>query len=444
MQFNSRLQKTRKQRKSKISMDLKTRFSNNQRFFVPRKLKFSDKSQAAIFLIIGVVMVMVAVSLILVSRYAAKKVSKQETVDVKEASFDVQPVKNFVTECLSATSKNGLKMLAQQGGYLFKSQGGSLIDYPDTDEGIFFIKNENVKVVYDILKPRFPIGKYKPSIPSYPWKAFPYTDGNRTAKSFEAKSAFGSNNFPPINSSFGQNSMQQQLVAYVKNNIDKCLDFSIFENQGMAVTKGKKQVNADINENDVVFRMSYDIIAENLASGEKTSLNNFLVRHKVRLGKLHSFINNLIESDVSNIKFNITTSTSSDSFDVNIKKDVHDKDDLIIITDKGSSLDNQPYKYYFARKNRNPALFYLEPEQITLPATNPETGEFTTITEETLLGAQELMALDPDEDLITNESFSITPKPPVTLLFPRIEFKVGVTDGSLEDYQTITVLRGGS
>ncbi|MBI2208023.1 hypothetical protein HYU50_00855 [Candidatus Woesearchaeota archaeon] len=404
--------------------------------------KLQKKTQITIFLIIGIVMVMVAVSLILVARYASKKVSKQETVDVKEASFDVQPVKNFVTECLSVTSKNGLKLLGQQGGYLFRSQGGLLVDYPGTDEGIFFIKNDNSKVIYDILKPRFPVREYMPSIPSYPWKTFPYTDESKAAETFQGKSAFGFNNFPPINSSFGQNSMQQQLISYTENNIDKCLDFSIFENQGISVIKGKKEVNVGINENDVVFRMRYDMVIENLVSGEKTSLNDFLVRHKVRLGKLHNFISNLIESDIGDIKFNILNNTIS-SFDVELKKDAHNNDDLIIITDKDSSLDNQPYKYYFARKNRNPALFYLAPEEISLPALDEE-GEFTIVTKETLLGPQELIALDSDEDLITSESFSITPEPPVTLLFPSINFKVSVTDNEVEDYQIIKVLRESS
>ena len=86
-------------------------------------------------------------------------------------------------------------------------------------------------------------------------------------------------------------------------------------------------------------------------------------------------------------------------------------------------------------------MFYLFPEKITLPAFN-EGGEFTIVTKETLLGKQELMALDPDEDPIMSNSFSITPKPPITLLFPRIEFKIAATDGSLEDYQIVTVIRG--
>src|SRR3989338_323300 len=424
MQSKSRLQKTRK----------------NQRFFVSRKLKFSEKSQVAIFLIIGIVLVMVAVYLIVVSRYATKKLSKQETIDMKEASFDVQPVKNFVTECLSSTSKNGLKLLGQQGGYLFKSQGGPLIDYPDTDEGLFFINNENTKVVYNIFRPRFPIRRYIPAIHRYPWKTFPYENESKTSQFFEAKSAFGFSNFPPLNQYFGQNSMRQQLTSYTENSIDSCLDFSIFEEQGLSITKGEKEVKVDINENDVVFRMRYSMVVENLVSGEKTSLNDFLVRHKVRLGKLHRFVNSLIESDISNIKFNILNNTRENSFGIDIKKDVYNNDDLLIITDSESTLDNQQYKYYFARKNRNPALFYLAPEEITLPALNEE-GELTRVTEETLLGSQELVALDPDEDLISSGSFSITPQPPVPLLLPRVEFKVGVTDGRLEDYQIITVLR---
>ncbi|MEK7275380.1 MAG: hypothetical protein AAB110_08995 [Candidatus Desantisbacteria bacterium] len=409
------------------------------------KSRLQKKSQVTIFLIIGIVMVMVAVSLIAVSRYAAKKVSKQETIDMKEASFDVQPVKNFVTECLSSTSKNGLKLLGQQGGYLFKSQGGLLIDYPGADEGIFFINNENTKVVYNILRPRFQTGRYIPAIPNYPWRTFPYEDESKTIQIFEAKSAFGFNNFPPLNESFGQNSMRQQLIAYTENNIDRCLNFSIFEEQGLLITKGEKEVKVDINENDVVFRMRYSMVVENLVSGEKTSLNDFLVRHNVRLGKLHKFVNSLIESDISNIKFNILNNTGENSFGIYIQKDAYNNDDLLIITDTESTLDNQQYKYYFARKNRNPVLFYLAPEEITLPALNDE-GELTRVTKETLLGSQKLIALDPDEDSIGSGSFSITTQPPapfpVTLSLPRMEFKVSVTDGRLEDYQIITVLRG--
>ena len=54
-------------------------------------------------------MVMIVVALVLIGRQATKKTSKQEIIDVGEITFDVQPINNFVTECLSIVSKRSLK-----------------------------------------------------------------------------------------------------------------------------------------------------------------------------------------------------------------------------------------------------------------------------------------------------------------------------------------------
>jgi len=404
------------------------------------KLK-QKKSQVTIFLIIGLVMIIIVVSLVLLSRYAAKKTSKQETLDIKESSFDVQPIKNFVVDCLSFTSKNGLKTLGKQGGYLFKSQGGTLIDYQNSDEGLFFVEYEDSKVVYNIMKSRFSVGKYVSSVPDYPWRTFPYVGDGMAEKEFLAKSAFGTNNLPPINKSFGQNSMQAQLETYVPKNIDQCLDFFIFEEQGFQITKGDKSVAVDINDNDVVFRMKYNMVVDNLVSGEKTELGEFFVRQQIRLGKIRFFVNRLIESDIGDIEFNISQGNNADSMFVSIRRDVYNNDDVIIITDEESKIDGFPLKYVFARKNRNPALSYLFPIEITLDALDDE-GNLAEITRETLIGNQKLEAFDPDEDLINEDSFSIDPEVPKELSSTDLDFKVKVTDGSLEDYQTIVVKRG--
>tara|TARA_Y100000294_G_C8559995_1_gene338700 strand:- start:479 stop:2086 length:1608 start_codon:yes stop_codon:yes gene_type:complete len=377
---------------------------------------------------------MVVASLILITRYAGKKTSKQETIDVKEAAFDIQPIKNFVTECLSSVSKDAIKVMGKQGGYLFTSQGGTLIDYRDTDNGIFFVNHENSRVVYNILKPRYPLGNYYASIPNYPWKTFPYTDESKTKQEFQAKDVFGTNNLPPLNKSFGQHSMQEQLIAYITKNIDSCLDFSIFAEEGFEISKNENNVAVDINDNDVTIRMNYELIVENLVSGEKTELNNFIVRHKIRLGKLHAFVNKLIENDISDIEFNIAKLTITNNFEVDIKRDVFKNDDLIIITDKKSSITGLEFKYFFARKNRNPAIFYLTPASLGLP-------RWHNITNETLIEnyPSSFKALDPDEDSIDNGGFSITPKTPIILALPKMEFQIKVTDGELEDYQIITV-----
>jgi len=207
----------------------------------------------------------------------------------------------------------------------------------------------------------------------------------------------------------------------------------------------ENKVEVNINENDVVFRMQYEFIVENLISGEKTTISDFLIRHNIRLGKLHNFVNKIIELDISDIKYDIVSTAGLDSFDISMRDDIFNNDDLITITDQISLLDNLPYKYSFVRKNRNPALFYLSPEVITVP-TFDEFGAFTTVTDDTLLTGQQLQALDPDEDIIDLSSFSIStvsglPTPFIMDSTSQMKFRVNVTDGDLNDFQIITVNR---
>jgi len=398
----------------------------------------SKKSQVTIFIIIVLLLVITVVSLVLVSRYNVVKTTRQEALDTKESILDIQPIKNFVTECLSTVSKDGLLKIGRQGGYLFESQGGTLIDYLDIDEGLFYVNFENSRVVYNILKPRFPIGKFSPSIPNYPWKTFPYEDESSNEELFKVQGIFGVSNLPNLDNFFGPHSIQSQLTTFISNNIDNCLDFSVFETQGFSFSAADKNITTNINENDVVFNMKFPITIENLVSGEKTTLNEFLVRHDVRFGKLRRFTNILIAADISDVKFDITNISGFDSFSIEVRKNVYGNDDLIIITDQKSSFGNVPYRYIFARKNRNPAMLYLRPVEVALPLT--ANGGFPTVTVEDLIVnyPAALKAFDPDEDLIDISSFSINPNTP-RLISSETDFTIQVTDGELIDSQIITV-----
>lgn len=319
------------------------------------------KSQITIFLILGVVMILVVVVLFIVTRNVAKKTTSKEAIEAKEISFDISPINNFITECLSIVSKDGLKKLGNQGGYLFTSQGGNIVDY--TEAGNLFANYKGNKVVYNILKPRFTIGNYYPFVstepePRYPWIYFPYyPDLSSTTPTYKGQNAFGTNTMPYLRSSYGPNSIQNQLEVFVENNIDNCLDFSVFEEQGFKLTKKEKDVELQINEEDVVFKMNYPITVENTISGEKTEIKDFIVKHNVRLEKMHKFVNGLIDSDISDVKF-VITSVSEGEFGIEKQENTYGKDDLIIVTDKKSLIDSMPYQYYFMRKNRNPALEY--------------------------------------------------------------------------------------
>jgi len=80
---------------------------------------------------------------------------------------------------------------------------------------------------------------------------------------------------------FYGNYTEEEIEGFVKNNIDVCLDFSIFEEQGFNILKKEAKVKAFINENKIVFKMEYPIIINNPLSGEKTQIKDFIVEHEL-------------------------------------------------------------------------------------------------------------------------------------------------------------------
>ncbi len=354
-------------------------------------------SQVTIFIILGIVIVIIFMVLIFINKYAAKRASTKEIMDAKEITFDVQPIKNFVDKCLDLVSKDGLKKIGKQGGYLFEGQGGPFIDYPGEDEGRLFINYGNSKVAYNILIP-VQIGETYFDTPwRYPWINFPYPNGDINKEPvFRVQGVFGKKTFPPLTKP-SANSMQEQLETFVENNIDICLDFSVFEEQGFSFTKkeSEKIINLDITENDVVFRIRYPIIIGRVNSAEKTEIKDFSVKQKVRLKKLHKFVHDLIEADTRDVKYNILVGFEG-SFIVDVKNNVYGKDDLIIVTDNNPEffLDGIPYQYFFARKNRNPALNYIKNTKINI-------AQGTNINIQLLIEKLELKTEDPDEDEIS-------------------------------------------
>jgi len=77
-----------------------------------------------------------------------------------------------------------------------------------------------------------------------------------------------------------ENYTEYEIESYVKNNIDTCLDFSMFEEQGFDISREEATIDVSINENDVVFRMNYPIIITSPVGGKKTEIKDFLVKHK--------------------------------------------------------------------------------------------------------------------------------------------------------------------
>jgi len=393
----------------------------------------NKKSQITLFIIIAIVLFSIIGFFFYLTKYTAKKQTSYETTKTKKIQLELQPIENYVTQCLDKTLKEGLVLLGKQGGYLYKSQGGPLIDYREDDEGLFFVDYNNHKVSYDIYPLRFNMLPYYAKAPSYPWITFPYTDETKSQNTSEG--LFGISNLPPINSSFGANSIKSQLELYIKNNIKKCVDWGVFEEQGYEFNESTLDVDLTITKEDLVVHLIYPLTINNKITGGTTTIQDFFVREKIRLGKIYDFLHDIINKEITDIQFDVGT-VSEDGLYVEAIRSVFRKDDIIVVTDEDSLINKMHYKFVFARRNRMPALHYITPTTITLP-------DLYNITADTLIPGypSSLKVTDPDEDIIPFDSFSIEPPVPKTLRLPKIDFHIKVTDGKSEDYQVVTVLR---
>ena len=392
----------------------------------------TGKSQITMLMIVGLLLFIVVGFVLYVSKSAVKKQSQLSVKGVHQTPIDTLAIKNFVANCVDKLAKESFLLLGKQGGYLYRSQGGTLVDYDETnDEGIFFVKYNGFNVVYNILPPKFESSYYTAKIPDYPWKTFPYTSSHTEV--FDG--FFGFNKMPFLYSYQGPHSIQTQIESYIDNNIGGCLELDFLKNQSYDIEIKKSKTQVTIGSSNLNVKMDLPITIKNQNTKETFELSKFSSNVDLRLNEIYTYVKDIVDSDIKNIKFDITSSSGSD-FNINLLENIHNNDDIIVITDQKSLINGKPFQYVFARKNRAPALYYLSPEALYF-----DLG--TSITESDILQGQQLRAEDPDEDDVkfSIRALAFDSSLPKILDVPELTFRVEVTDNSLIDYQDIKVYK---
>ncbi len=407
--------------------------------FRSSSLSRNKKSQVTIFAIIGIVLILLAGFFFYLNTFSKKKITTDESTEAEKAVFSTQPIQAYVKQCLEKTTKDGLMLLGRQGGVIFKSQKGKINDINDDYIGTFFIKYLGNKVPYAILPLSFDSLPNRAKAPEYPWITFPYIDAAKTDSTYIG--VFGRSALPPLNSSFGSNSIKTQLETYIKENIGECLDWSIFSEQ-YSITPGKIKIEVMLNRENTVSTLDYPLEIESLIGEGKAELKYFSVNLGLRIQKIYSFTKKLVEKEITDVGYNPEEETFEDGMSVEIIRDVFGKDDIIIIRDQKSLIDNNPFEFIISRKNRLPALEYITPlKNKVAPEQDNPSKMFVSDSDIVPGGIENAVAKDPDEDEL---QFTIVPPANTAYYLPQVEFEVRTTDGELEDYQTITIIRGES
>ena len=394
------------------------------------------KSQITMIMIMGIVLFISIGIILYLSKTAVKKSVQSTEKKIQTTALETQAIKDFAANCLDKLSKDALVLLGKQGGYIYKTQGGTIVPFSDSDEGIFFIKNNNMEVIYNIkpLLLNVPL-PYSTSIPDYPWLTFPYGPINQNIKTFNG--IFGVNSMPPLNASHGPHSVQMQIETFIDTNMEKCLDFSVFANEGYDIKAAKSKTKVFIGARDVSIISEIPLKVTNIKTQEKAEFKDFSTVLNVRLGEMYYFIKEIIDKDISQITFNLQdTANNKNYFSIKVSENTYQKDDLISVKDQQSILYGQPFEYVFGRKNRAPALYYIKDDVIDF-----DQGD--QIDEDDIFRDSEREADDPDEDnpLIHIEALLSNPNLPTVMDRPQIRFRVEASDGMLSDYQIITANR---
>ncbi len=397
-------------------------------------MKIKTKSQITLLMIVGLVLFIVVGLLFYLSKLTIKKPSQQNVKETQETAIEIQPIKEFITQCLDKTAKDSLYLLGKQGGYIYTDQGGTLRRFNNVDEGVFFVKHNKFDVAYNIKK----TGLYAPQpystfVPSYPWPTFPYRSANSNSKTFEG--IFGISNLPPLNASGGSHSIQTQMETYIDSNLPKCLDFTPFKDYDVVMEKSKTKII--IGSRDLSVKSEIPIRITNTLTKESSQLKDFSTNLNFRLKDFYYYARELIENDIGDIKFSIRDAKNNkEAYSVKVIENIYATDDLISVKDNSFLINSQSFEYVFARQNRIPALYFIKKSYLEFP-------EDYLIKKEDLIQDSELNAEDPDEDKTTITIKALLPNPnlPTRLDRPYIQFKVEASDGKYSDYQTITVAR---
>ena len=396
---------------------------------VEDKMKIKSlKSQITMMIIVGLVLSILIGIVFYISKSTVKKTIQQGVKTTQSTALDTQPIKEFVSKCQDKLAKEAITLIGKQGGYIYKSQGGDLIDYSGSDQGIFFIMYGGNKVAYNIEQPPiYLIAPFSSTPPDYPWISFPYKDSQSNDQTFDG--IFGLSNMPPLNNSQGPNSIQSQIESYIDNKMGICADLKTFTNEGYEISVNKSKTTATIASSDVRIKTSMPIRIINKATGEQTYIDAFSTSVNVRVQDIYYFAKSILSNDVTKINFDLKdVANNKNSFRIEVLDNIFSKDDIVIITDDKSQISGKQYEYRLARKNRAPALYYIKENIIQLPRDY-------MIYQDDLIRGSELNAEDPDEDsvriTITDQlnPTGNTPagNPPGAKLFGREKFFVVVS-----------------
>ena len=102
------------------------------------------KSQVTIFIIIGILILIILSIFIIIATKTNTDQSKTNQQKISQTKLSFTQFNSYLQTCFDNSLKEGLYILGKQGGFFFKDQPGSIIDF-DIDKAEFTSYEKNNK-----------------------------------------------------------------------------------------------------------------------------------------------------------------------------------------------------------------------------------------------------------------------------------------------------------
>ena len=232
------------------------------------------KGQITLFIILGILILFAVFAFFYIRSIIIKRAVIEEIPVIVRIPIEFEPIRLFTQECLEKVGTEGLKILGEQGGYIYFEEFGISASSENPTEA-------------DALEFAPGSGLYVP----YWWylKAPNDCGGNCLFSSIR----------PPLYRTIpGDSSIEAQLDRYIETEIKACLnDYNAFKLQGYDITPvGEMKSTTRITSSDVALQLNYPLKVE---LAEKTfTVSDFYATVPVNLRKIYQFATDITNAQI--------------------------------------------------------------------------------------------------------------------------------------------------
>ena len=119
-----------------------------------------SKGQITVIIIMAVVLLLIFTTLNYINTRGTSASGTRAQTRQQLTTASMSPIKEYVTSCLDLATRESVTLIGEQGGNIYTSQGGSIIDYNDSDYGNLFLTYDEHRVAYAIYPPEGDVGGF--------------------------------------------------------------------------------------------------------------------------------------------------------------------------------------------------------------------------------------------------------------------------------------------